>query len=238
MAITTALCVHLILYALVIAWRAPAMTSLPRTVGVSLYGAGAQMGSVTESTTHGGAATAAQKTAVSTVQQRVDEIVSAPLVPTPSASSPALLQPTNPNIQISHPNEPNGAAEPSALDRGGGGAATNCRIADFLQTVLQTNSDVHIALGLMPPGVKSVANAVLLWDGRWIDGETVGGATVFDPIHTAVVAGVSNAPAACQMELVRGPRLITVGDSHNTTVLAFGSGEWRWADVLDTRAPP
>jgi len=125
---------------------------------------------------------------------------------------------------------PAAAIAPAALGAPVGGKA--CQILEALQSTLQTSEPVRRALALIPPRARSVANAVMLWDGRWQDETALGGPAAVAPVEQAVLQTISAAPPGCQSELVRGPRLITIGDTRNTTVLAFGSGEWRWGDLL------
>jgi hypothetical protein len=130
---------------------------------------------------------------------------------------------------------PSPAMQALAATQAGG---KSCQIFEILQTMLKTSDEVGRALPLIPAQARSVANAVLLWDGRWVDASTVGGPASLGPIQSTVLLAVAAAPPTCQAELVRGPRLIAVGDTRDTTVLAFGSGEWRWGDILASPHPP
>jgi hypothetical protein len=130
---------------------------------------------------------------------------------------------------------PSPAMQALAATQAGG---KSCQIFEVLQTMLKTSDEVGRALPLIPAQARSVANAVLLWDGHWVDASTVGGPASLAPIQSTVLLAVAAAPPTCQAELVRGPRLITVGDTRDTTVLAFGSGEWRWGDILTSPHPP
>jgi hypothetical protein len=114
----------------------------------------------------------------------------------------------------------------------------SCQIFEVVQTMLKTSDEVRQSLPLIPAQARSVANAVLLWDGHWVDASTVGGPASLGPIQSIVLLAVSSAPLSCQAEPVRGPRLIAVGDTRDTTVLAFGSGEWRWGAILVSPHPP
>ena len=52
----------------------------------------------------------------------------------------------------------------------------------------------------------------------------------------AALAGLSGsilaAAPGCREVEVTGPRLMTVGGAGRPVALAFGSGVWRWADLL------
>ena len=86
---------------------------------------------------------------------------------------------------------------------------------------------------MIPRQARSVANAILLWNGQWLMlGSSQSGA--LQPVEQIVKETVERAPQACQAEVLQGPRLILVSEPHDTFVLAFGSGDWRWTDLLET----
>ncbi len=109
-----------------------------------------------------------------------------------------------------------------------------CAVGEWLAMALQNDPSIQAALDGVPLSARSVANAVMLWNGEWATppASAVRGMT---SIRALVVAGVSAAPAACQVQPISGPVLITVGDTADTTVLAIGSGLWRWQDLLQSK---
>jgi len=109
-----------------------------------------------------------------------------------------------------------------------------CAVGEWLAIALRNDPSVQVALAAVPLSARSVANAVMLWNGEWATppSDAAGGMTT---IRAVVVAGISAAPAACQVETISGPVLIPVGDSADTTVLAIGSGSWRWQDLLQRK---
>ena len=115
-------------------------------------------------------------------------------------------------------------ASPAAGDR-------SCRILDALQTKLRSSAEVHLAVSAIPRQSRSVANAILLWNGEWIEPASVGGAASLAAIELQVDDVVAHASPECRQELQSGPRLLTLGDANDTLVLAFGSGRWRWEDL-------
>ncbi len=106
-----------------------------------------------------------------------------------------------------------------------------CLVGAWLQSALQNEPSVQEALTAIPSSARSVANAVMLWNGRW-SSPAPNAALGMARIRALVVAGVASAPESCQLEPISGPVLITVGDPANSTVLAVGSGQWRWRDLL------
>lgn len=146
------------------------------------------------------------------------------------AKSPASL-----NIA---PDKPSAAPPPVAVPATAS-AGRDCALEGPIQAALQASEPVRAALGKVPPTSRSVANAIMLWDGAWVDPAKLGGATAIDPIRDAIIAGIAAAPADCRGSLLRGPRLLAIVGGQDTTLIALGSGEWRWSDLQssNTRAP-
>jgi hypothetical protein len=71
---------------------------------------------------------------------------------------------------------------------------------------------------------------MMLWDGRWVETPVQSSPQAL-AIRQAIVAGVRSAPEHCRIEVMRGPILIGLADPSGTTLLALGSGEWRWGDL-------
>lgn len=124
------------------------------------------------------------------------------------------------------------AAAPRALARG-----ETCQLTQWIQDALRQDDSVREALSAIPREARSLANAIMLWDGRWVETATMSAGQVL-PIRDAIILGVRTAPAACRDEEMRGPLLIAVPDRFGTTLLAVGSGAWRWSDLLPDAALP
>lgn len=107
----------------------------------------------------------------------------------------------------------------------------HCAIGEWLSAALQNDANVELALNAVPVSARSVANAVMLWNGDWAPSPP-NAAQGMASLKALVMAGVAAAPESCQTQLINGPVLITVGNQTNPTVLAFGSGQWRWQDLL------
>lgn len=106
-----------------------------------------------------------------------------------------------------------------------------CDVGAWLQSALQADPSVRLALTTIPPSSRSVANAIMLWDSHWTPQPMPAVAGV-SALRSAMMVGVRSAPVECQSQLVRGPELIALADAHGTILLAVGSGEWRWGDLL------
>jgi hypothetical protein len=121
------------------------------------------------------------------------------------------------------------------------GFGTTCDVAYTLERGFGDDPLLSAQLARIGPESRSVANAIMVWDGRWVE---LGGGAPDDALETlrrAIVEAVRAAPPECLTEELSGPRFIAVTRSDTTTVLVLGSGTWRWEQVLlepSTSAPP
>jgi len=107
-----------------------------------------------------------------------------------------------------------------------------CELAADVQMALQTGADVSAAVARIPAAARSVSNSLLLWDGEWAAPASLGGAAALGPIRAIVQGRVRAASAACRQAPMTGPRLMVVPEATGAVVLAFGSGQWRWEELL------
>jgi hypothetical protein len=136
--------------------------------------------------------------------------------PTPLFSAAAPLQTT-------------AAAPTSAADASG----ATCDLTAALQTALQSSPQVLAQLARMPRQIRSVANAIMVWDGHWSTIANTGSPPMADPLHQTIIGLVRSMSPACKAQPVVGPRLLYVTDPQGATIVAVGSGTWRWADLLE-----
>lgn len=116
-------------------------------------------------------------------------------------------------------------------------AGQPCQLTAWLQQALQADPQVQAALAQIPRPARSVANALMLWNGTWIE-PLAKASTGVETLRQAFMSGIRSAPEACRDQVIHGPELILLSDGVGTTVLAVGSGEWRWADLLPSSYPP
>ena len=115
-------------------------------------------------------------------------------------------------------------------------AGQACELTQWLQKALQSDPQVQQALARIPRAGRSVANAIMLWDGAWVAPPATATADIA-MIRRAVIVGIGAAPPACRDQPTRGPELFTLADTFGTTVVVVGSGVWRWADLLRDDPP-
>jgi hypothetical protein len=115
-------------------------------------------------------------------------------------------------------------------------SGTTCKLGEWLQGALQQDDQVGSALAHIPRPSRSIANALMVWDGSWVNAPSAGpGLSV---IRGAIVSGIRSAPQPCRTELMSGPVLLTLNDTSGATLLAIGSGQWRWDDLLRDAGTP
>lgn len=100
-------------------------------------------------------------------------------------------------------------------------------------------------LAALPPGIRTEADAVMIWNGEWRALTVPAAADAAVPATSAapavselrrtIEALATAAPPACLAVIVPGPLFIPVREPRRTTTLVIGSGAWRWADLL---SPP
>lgn len=122
-----------------------------------------------------------------------------------------------------------GAAYGNAI---GSGTSGECELAASVRQALEQNVEARTALARIPPPSRSVANAVMLWDGEWIAAERVGGPAALGAVRKAIAEALDRSSAECRARIEPGPVFLIVNGAPETIVLALGSGAWRWSDLL------
>ena len=150
------------------------------------------------------------------------------LPPVDPTAEPTPLTPQAPAPQ---PAAPGATVGPTA-------SATSCDLSGAIQAALEGDPKTRDELALIPRQARSVANAVQLWDGVWVDPDSLGGPAITEPIRVAIVNTISQAPPACSDQTVVGPRLFAVADPRGTIIVALGSGQWKWSDLLAPAPTP
>ncbi len=153
--------------------------------------------------------------------------------PAATRPQPAKAEVTRPTPIVELPAEPPIAAVTEAAGAAqGDGAGGGCDLGGAVERALAANMEARAAVARIAPEARSVANAVVLWDGRWTDPALLGGAAVLEPIRRGIVVALQTAPSDCLPGDASGPRFIAIGDAAGATVLVLGSGRWRWAELL------
>ena len=114
------------------------------------------------------------------------------------------------------------------------GSGGGCDLTATVQSALRADPEIETALPMIPPERRSVANALALWKGGWVEPDARLPAQALDAIRDTMGRVVAAAPPACRSQILRGPRFIYLPGAGRTTVLSMGSGQWSWQEVVDT----
>ncbi|MDV6331156.1 hypothetical protein [Asticcacaulis sp. 201] len=146
----------------------------------------------------------------------------------PKIEPEVALNPDNAEPQLS-------AADAVTLDQfnpaSTGAPGVPCDLTATLASIFAQSPEVRQGLEGVPTSQRSVANAVMLWDGHWPETSLSGGQGL---LRALLVKAVGHARPECLTQTNRGPVLFLVPEDQTTVVLAIGSGEWRWGDLLNS----
>lgn len=145
----------------------------------------------------------------------------------PSSVSEDLAEPslTDAQMKLVSNFQPAAMGEPGAA----------CDVTQQLAETFGNSPEVRQGIAAIPSSGRSVANAVMLWDGQWADGTQGGGMAV---LRALLVKAVVSSRPECLQAQNQGPVLFLIPDNQTTVVLAIGSGQWRWADMLEPSPQP
>lgn len=162
-----------------------------------------------------------------TVMRMIAAPAPVPIVvpPPPEVVDPvaALVQPDAPVISI--------AATSEAVVSW---AAAGCSPLDAIGHALAADPLARAAIAHAPPGVRSDAGAIALWNGGWADA-AASQAAPLAPVRAMIERTLAAAPPACLDTAETGPRLVVVQDAARPTLLVLGSGQWRWRDLASIK---
>ena len=112
-------------------------------------------------------------------------------------------------------------------------AGGNCALTDAIGSALRDSPVTPVALAGIPVEARTVANALMMWDGHWAALPNDAGGVGLAQLRKIVEHTVASAAAGCRAAPVTGPRLIVVPEGNASIVLAFGSGTWAWSELLE-----
>jgi len=98
-----------------------------------------------------------------------------------------------------------------------------CAVLDALSDALMADAATAIEL---EPVAAGPGHALMAWDGHWSSSPATAS------LRKAVTASIAAQPELCLDEGLVGPRLIFVPVSGITVSIGFGSGTWRWRQLL------
>ena len=158
-------------------------------------------------------------------------------VPKPDApAKPAIVPPVPDSHMVALiPSKLTIEAAPPATGNG-------CSVSNAVGAALLADPEAMAELASLPPEVRSDADAVMLWNGTWLDvapeAQAQMASSPIPALKRAVRDAVLALPAECQEVEVTGPQLIPIPEPGRTTMVVIGSGVWRWASLLGPPEDP
>lgn len=132
----------------------------------------------------------------------------------------------------------------------GSGTGQGCGMAGVLAKGISENPEAMAAVAALPRDVRSEADAVMLWNGTWLDTgrsaalsalpvvSAMAGQEPVTVLKTVILATLAAAPAECREVELLGPQLIPIAEPGRTTMLVIGSGAWRWSSLSEPELNP
>jgi hypothetical protein len=112
-----------------------------------------------------------------------------------------------------------------------------CDLTGPVQAALEESVDVQMTLPRIPLARRSVANAIMIWNLDWVTSDDRLDVKARETIRDVVAGTIAAASPECRLQPQGGPRLVILPGEDGNTVLALGSGQWRWQDLLETARP-
>ncbi len=171
--------------------------------------------------------------ALTTIEVAQVTTPSAPAKPAP----PVKVQNPIPSLAL-----PSAMTVPTPPAASGNGAGAGCGMAGLVGKSISGSPEAMTALATLPPEVRSDADAVMLWNGGWMDiGEPSAASPLtaalspdpLAPLKQVVIDALAAAPIECRDVGELGPQLIPIVEPGRTTMLVIGSGAWKWSDLID-----
>ena len=144
-----------------------------------------------------------------------------------ASSLPGLAAPDNTPVLSDADTQALSQFQPASAQIGAGPACnlTPAVVRDFSQ-----NPVVRQGVSELPAAEKSVANAVQVWDGAWPQ-ETLSGGKAL--LRGLLMREIAAAPADCLKQVNNGPVFFMVPDGAATVMVAVGSGQWTWGQLVE-----
>ena len=152
-----------------------------------------------------------------------------PLPPPPLPPDPVVVEVEMPIVLVASPPV---ALIASPVSGPGPDPGRDCAIDRVVTEALAHDPAALAILATLGPDTRAVTGAVMLWNGAWTVATNPADARALAGLRPRVAAAIMRARAACRNADVTGPRLIVVPAPDRTTMLAIGSGVWRWEQLL------
>lgn len=114
-------------------------------------------------------------------------------------------------------------------------SAGGCALAREVGQAIGQNPAAMAELDALPPNIRTSADAVMLWNGQWLDPGIMPAGIDTGSLRGVVEQVVAHASPECREAKASGPQFLPVPEGDRTVMIVVGSGTWRWADLI---APP
>jgi hypothetical protein len=111
---------------------------------------------------------------------------------------------------------------------GAEGKPGGCGISTVIGQAIQQDSSAMGELAAVPRGLRTTADAVMLWDGQWLQLQS-NSTGALRKVVAEILVGTA---LECRNAPLLGPQLIPISEPERTTMIVFGSGSWRWSDLI------
>lgn len=138
-------------------------------------------------------------------------------------TTPPTVEPAESNLDLAADLD---AFVPSVADAAPG---SPCDLASAFARDLNGSPAARAALEAVPPATRSVANAIMLWDGGWGPDADGGGRGLLRQI---LIREIQASRSDCRDERHQGPVLFLAAAEGGAVSVVVGSGVWRWSDLV------
>ncbi len=157
----------------------------------------------------------------------------------PAAPSPAPPPPPTPErvSKLAENAEPPSTAEAAPAASAAGPPGPACATLELVMKAVAADPDAVLAVRNSPPELRSVAEAMIIWNEGW-SAAAISADAPLGAARTVVERTLAGLPDGCLDEQVTGPRLVPVQGERGTMFVVIGSGVWRWRELLAVPAAP
>ncbi|QNM81728.1 hypothetical protein H8M03_06520 [Sphingomonas sabuli] len=152
--------------------------------------------------------------------------------------SPKPPKPVMPSKLVAKPIPPQELAAAMAEAAAPAPASTvgTCETLNLISAALQSDTGAVAEVAAVPEDMRSVADAIVVWNAGWSAPAQVPDGPL-SIVRMVIEARLNAVAEGCLDETLAGPRLIPVHVGERTTMLAFGSGNWTWRQLVEPPPP-
>lgn len=143
--------------------------------------------------------------------------------PPPPALPSKLAEQRRPPTEISFSNQPDSTAVAAPL----GGCAT----LEVVTNALMADGAAIDAIHNAPRETRSIADAVMMWNAGWSEAAQTIDAPL-GQVRAIAEQSLHSVDEGCLEEVIAGPRLVPIPAGEGTMFIVFGSGNWRWRELM------